>query len=191
MCLSGGWYSTNVRTQSISSYRRTVSKHRSQLWLLLHLFWKQSIFYSWLFNRRIPIYFLSIGKNRNQVREWEEREIFEFVLRFLGNPRSVSAWRTCFVANEYSELETFRRINLSFQLIFVLFLLKVTFEFKFKRKKMLRFRWLISKMLQQLNRIQVYFHRYPITQPNTTPFFVLASRFPCGLQQVLRPNKSG
>lgn len=42
-----------------------------------------------------------------------------------GDPNSVSVWRSYFVANEYSELQTFRRINVTFQLIFVLFLLKV------------------------------------------------------------------
>ena len=43
----------------------------------------------------------------------------------LGDPNSVSVWRSYLVANEYSELQAFRRINLTFQLIFVLFLLKV------------------------------------------------------------------
>jgi meckelin len=43
----------------------------------------------------------------------------------LGNMNSVSTWRTCFVANEFNEIQTFRRIHLPFQLFFVLFLLKV------------------------------------------------------------------
>ena len=43
----------------------------------------------------------------------------------LGNLNTVSVWRTYFVANEYNEIQTFRRINLTFQLFFVLFLLKV------------------------------------------------------------------
>ncbi|CAF4375937.1 unnamed protein product, partial [Adineta steineri] len=37
----------------------------------------------------------------------------------------VSAWRTYFVANEFNEIQTFRRIHVSFHLLFVLFLLKV------------------------------------------------------------------
>ena len=43
----------------------------------------------------------------------------------LGDLSSISIWRTYFVANEYNEIQTFRRINVSFQLCFVLFLLKV------------------------------------------------------------------
>ncbi len=42
-----------------------------------------------------------------------------------GKADSVSAWRTCFVANEFNEIQTFRRIHVSFHLLFVLFLLKV------------------------------------------------------------------
>ena len=42
-----------------------------------------------------------------------------------GKTESVSAWRTCFVANEFNEIQTFRRIPVSFHLLFVLFLLKV------------------------------------------------------------------
>lgn len=42
-----------------------------------------------------------------------------------SNPNTISAWRTCFVANEFNEIQTFRRINVSFHLLFVLFLLKV------------------------------------------------------------------
>ncbi|UJR08253.1 hypothetical protein I4U23_012526 [Adineta vaga] len=41
------------------------------------------------------------------------------------NLNSVSVWRSYFVANEYSEIQTFRRINVTFQIIFVLLLLKV------------------------------------------------------------------
>ncbi|CAF3770661.1 unnamed protein product [Rotaria sp. Silwood1] len=37
----------------------------------------------------------------------------------------VSVWRTYFVANEYSELQTFRRVNSTFHIIAVLFFLKV------------------------------------------------------------------
>ncbi|CAF1345544.1 unnamed protein product [Adineta steineri] len=42
-----------------------------------------------------------------------------------GNPNTISVWRSYFVANEYSEIQTFRRINVTFQIIFVLLLLKV------------------------------------------------------------------
>ncbi|UJR38011.1 hypothetical protein I4U23_030693 [Adineta vaga] len=42
-----------------------------------------------------------------------------------GDMNHVSAWRTCFVANEFNEIQTFRRIRVSFHLLLVLFLLKV------------------------------------------------------------------
>ncbi|CAF4828802.1 unnamed protein product [Rotaria sp. Silwood1] len=42
-----------------------------------------------------------------------------------GNKNTVSIWRTYFVANEFQEIQTFRRISVTFQLFFVLFLLKV------------------------------------------------------------------
>ncbi|CAF0721542.1 unnamed protein product [Adineta steineri] len=42
-----------------------------------------------------------------------------------GDINHVSAWRTYFVANEFNEIQTFRRIHVSFHLLFVLFLLKV------------------------------------------------------------------
>ncbi|CAF0826220.1 unnamed protein product [Adineta steineri] len=42
-----------------------------------------------------------------------------------GNGNTVSVWRTYFAANEFHEIQTFRRINLTFQIFFVLFLLKV------------------------------------------------------------------
>lgn len=43
----------------------------------------------------------------------------------VGNVDDISIWRTYFVANEFQEIQTFRRINLTLQLFFVLFLLKV------------------------------------------------------------------
>ncbi|CAF1123716.1 unnamed protein product [Rotaria magnacalcarata] len=42
-----------------------------------------------------------------------------------GIKDDVSIWRTYFVANEYQEIQAFRRINVTFQIFFVLFLLKV------------------------------------------------------------------
>ncbi|CAF3358734.1 unnamed protein product [Rotaria socialis] len=42
-----------------------------------------------------------------------------------GDRNNVSIWRTFFVANEYSEIQTFRRINVTFLLLSVLFFLKV------------------------------------------------------------------
>ena len=43
----------------------------------------------------------------------------------LATQNKVSCWRTLFVANEWNELQTFRKINPTIQLIFILFLLKV------------------------------------------------------------------
>ncbi|UJR38008.1 hypothetical protein I4U23_030690 [Adineta vaga] len=42
-----------------------------------------------------------------------------------GSLNPVSVWRTYFVANEFHEIQTFRRINPTIQLFFVLFMLKV------------------------------------------------------------------
>ena len=50
---------------------------------------------------------------------------------FKGNYNNVSVWRTYFVANEFNEIQTFRRINVPFQLFFVLFFLKVKLFFDF------------------------------------------------------------
>ncbi len=48
-----------------------------------------------------------------------------FIDHFIAYLNTVSVWRTYFVANEFHEIQTFRRINLTVQLFFVLFLLKV------------------------------------------------------------------
>ncbi|CAF3394308.1 unnamed protein product [Rotaria socialis] len=42
-----------------------------------------------------------------------------------GDSENVSVWRTYFAANELNEIQTFRRVNVPFQLLFVLFFLKV------------------------------------------------------------------
>jgi len=54
---------------------------------------------------------------------------------FIGHLNTVSVWRTYFVANEFHEIQTFRRVNLTFQLFFVLFLLKVIKIYGHKLKK--------------------------------------------------------
>ena len=59
----------------------------------------------------------------------------------LGDMNSVSAWRTCFVANEFNEIQTFRRIHLSFQLFFVLFVLKVKYSRRLETPLKSSFRW--------------------------------------------------
>ena len=41
---------------------------------------------------------------------------------------TVSVWRSYFVANEFNEIQTYRRVNPTVQLLFVLFLLKVKFR---------------------------------------------------------------
>ena len=43
----------------------------------------------------------------------------------LGKKGSVSCWRTLFVANEWNEIQTFRKTNLTIQLVFTLLFLKV------------------------------------------------------------------
>jgi len=59
-------------------------------------------------------------------------------MHFVGNPNTVSAWRTCFAANEYNEIQTFRRVNVTFQLFFVLFLLKVRKIFIYLKKILIK-----------------------------------------------------
>ena len=73
---------------------------------------------------RVDIFFIDWEKPKTgeNLKYFNSDKIY-FVL--AGNLNSVSAWRSCFVANEYNEIQTFRRINVTFQLIFVLFLLKV------------------------------------------------------------------
>ena len=43
----------------------------------------------------------------------------------MPQQNNVSCWRTLFVANEWNEIQTYRKVNSTFQLIAVLFLLKV------------------------------------------------------------------
>ncbi|CAF2968602.1 unnamed protein product [Rotaria sp. Silwood2] len=47
-----------------------------------------------------------------------------FKVKLNCNANTVSVWRTYFAANEFNELQTFRRINVSFHLFFVLLFLK-------------------------------------------------------------------
>jgi len=74
----------------------------------------------------IDIFFMDWEKSKTGWKSPGE-DFFSIMreMSFLGNPNSVSVWRSYFVANEYSEIQAFRRINVTFQLIFVLFLLKV------------------------------------------------------------------
>ena len=55
----------------------------------------------------------------------------------------VSCWRTLFVANEWNELQTFRKINPTVQLIFILFLLNAKLNYL---KKSVRFSSLVFKV---------------------------------------------
>ena len=81
------------------------------------------------------IYSSWIGKNRRQVRvDLFDSQPNDPNLLLSGDPDSVSVWRSFFVANEYSERQNFRRINVTFQLIFVLFLLKVRHSIFSKNK---------------------------------------------------------
>lgn len=57
--------------------------------------------------------------------EKTEKKVDVFSKSELNDQNKVSCWRSLFVANEWNELQTYRRINTSIQLISVLFLLKV------------------------------------------------------------------
>lgn len=43
----------------------------------------------------------------------------------LDSQNMVSCWRTLFVANEWNELQAYRKTSITLQLVFALFLLKV------------------------------------------------------------------
>lgn len=64
-----------------------------------------------------------IGSNFAEFSRWKK-----FFFSFPGSQDTVSVWRTYFVANEYNEIQTFRRINVPFQLFFILFFLQVENE---------------------------------------------------------------
>ncbi|CAF4509711.1 unnamed protein product, partial [Rotaria socialis] len=62
-----------------------------------------------------------VEKIRYQEFKKNENEAYSI----LGSSENVSVWRTYFAANELNEIQTFRRVNVPFQLLFVLFFLKV------------------------------------------------------------------
>ncbi len=63
---------------------------------------------------------LRIGKSSDKLQEESKRLLEESPIH-----GKVSCWRTLFVANEWNEIQTFRKINPTFQLIALLFFLKV------------------------------------------------------------------
>ncbi len=85
---------------------------------ILHLIIRQA---------NIDIFFIDWEKPKSGWKKILGKSNYEKIC-FVGIPNTVSVWRSCFVANEYSEIQTFRRINVTFQLIFVLLLLKVSFK---------------------------------------------------------------
>jgi meckelin len=64
---------------------------------------------------------LKVEKNENKKDEAKEKLISEELREF----NKVSCWRLLFVANEWNELQTFRKINTTIQLLVVLIFLKV------------------------------------------------------------------
>ena len=62
-------------------------------------------------------FMLPSDNNNNTIKMKTKNEI--------DMQNQVSCWRTLFVANEWNEIQTYRKINRTFQLVFVLFLLKV------------------------------------------------------------------
>jgi len=77
----------------------------------------------------IEIFFIDWERSKTGIGKILNIKIIILLSFFLAKYNGVSVWRTYFVANEYHEIQTFRRINVSFQLFFVLFLLKVNFVF--------------------------------------------------------------
>ena len=130
---------------------------------------------------KIDIFFMDWEKSKTgESIDWLRNEWFSF----LGYKDDVPIWRSCFVANEFHELQTFRRINLTFHLLFVLFFLKVNDDTKIKcQKQLVIFSSTRSSIWNSLllhNRTLISFQRLPIFKLNTMEFFVLESLFPCG-----------
>lgn len=74
----------------------------------------------------IDIFFMDWEKPKPGIKKTNMNfSFYKNIFIDLGNANSVSVWRTYFVANEFNEIQAFRRISLTFQLFFVLFLLKV------------------------------------------------------------------
>ena len=126
ICLMKSSDSNRDKMPFILFYQRLFNKHHLRHLFVLHLDWKHSIFCIWSVDKQVRIYFSLIGKNRNQVGRRSKRINRLVNSEILGDIKNVSVWRTYFVANEFHEIQTFRRINPTFQLFFVLFLLKVT-----------------------------------------------------------------
>lgn len=64
---------------------------------------------------------LKVGKSSDRIQDESKRPLTEE----SAIHSKVSCWRTLFVANEWNEIQTFRKINPTFQLIALLFFLKV------------------------------------------------------------------
>lgn len=76
-------------------------------------------------DKQVQKSFLWIGKDQEKVNELNNCQYNNQYEILLGDRNSVSVWRTYFAANELNEIQTFRRINVPFHLLFVLFFLKV------------------------------------------------------------------
>ncbi|CAF3802666.1 unnamed protein product [Rotaria magnacalcarata] len=70
---------------------------------------------------RIEIFFMDWERPKTGEIYKNENETYSI----LGTSENVSVWRTYFAANELNEIQTFRRVNVPFQILFVLFFLKV------------------------------------------------------------------
>ena len=66
-----------------------------------------------------------IQQEKEKEKEKNAANAEQVNAREIARQNTVSCWRTLFVANEWNELQTYRKINPTFQLAFVLLLLNV------------------------------------------------------------------
>jgi len=81
----------------------------------MHLIWRQI---------SIDIFFIDWERPQTQSSTIQPRSQLTSTLP-NNSEQPVSIWRTYFVANEWNEIQTTRKISLFFQLVLTVFVLKV------------------------------------------------------------------
>ncbi|CAF0714891.1 unnamed protein product [Brachionus calyciflorus] len=92
------------------------------------------VIYLILVQTSFDIFFIDWEKPKNDEKSLELKKRLppidknnqtSLIMEQIKEQNKISCWRTLFVANEWNELQTFRKINTTIHLILVLFLLKV------------------------------------------------------------------
>jgi meckelin len=97
---------------------------------IIHLIFEQSSYDIFLIDWERPNNF--VGKERKLLKNnnilqrlGKAKDENDLIISENNEKNLVSCWRTLFVCNEWNELQTYRKTNTAFQLIMVLFFLKV------------------------------------------------------------------